>query len=79
MDFDLRLGHIETPSPRTRLGAKGGGEGSTMSIPAAIANAVSDALQPLGVQIDRLPVHGSVLHELIENPNPPERNNRTWR
>jgi 2-furoyl-CoA dehydrogenase large subunit len=79
MGFDLRLGHIETPSPRTRLGAKGGGEGSTMSIPAAIANAVSDALQPLGVQINRLPVHGSVLHELIENPNSPERNNRTWR
>jgi 2-furoyl-CoA dehydrogenase large subunit len=80
MDFDLRLGHLETPSPRTRLGAKGGAEGSTMSIPAAIANAVTDALAPLGVEIDRLPVHGSVLHDLIERasePDPesdPERN-----
>jgi 2-furoyl-CoA dehydrogenase large subunit len=76
MQFDLRLGHLETPSPRTHLGAKGGGEGSTMSIPVAIANAVTDALAPLGVTIDRLPVHGSVLHELLENRT--ERTDTTW-
>jgi 2-furoyl-CoA dehydrogenase large subunit len=40
----LRLGTCETPSPFTALGAKGLGEGSTMSAPAAIANAVADAL-----------------------------------
>ena len=34
----------ETPSPFTPLGAKGLGEGNTMSAPAAIANAVADAL-----------------------------------
>jgi 2-furoyl-CoA dehydrogenase large subunit len=76
MDFDLQIAHLETPSPRTLLGAKGAGEGSTMSIPVAIANAVTDALAPLGVQIDRLPVHGSVLHELLENHS--ERNDDTW-
>jgi 2-furoyl-CoA dehydrogenase large subunit len=66
MDFDLRLGHVVTPSPRTHLGAKGAGEGSAMTIPVAIANAVTDALAPFGIQIDRLPVHGSVLHELLQ-------------
>jgi 2-furoyl-CoA dehydrogenase large subunit len=40
----LQLGHRETPSPFTTLGAKGLGEGTTMSAPAALANAVADAL-----------------------------------
>jgi 2-furoyl-CoA dehydrogenase large subunit len=40
----LRIAHLETPSPFTVLGAKGLGEGNTMSVPAAIANAVADAL-----------------------------------
>jgi 2-furoyl-CoA dehydrogenase large subunit len=68
LGFELNLDHLVTPSPHTPLGAKGAGEGSTMSIPAAIANAVTDALRPLGVEIDRLPVHGSAIHELLERP-----------
>jgi 2-furoyl-CoA dehydrogenase large subunit len=40
----LRIAHRSTPSPFTALGAKGLGEGNTMSAPAAIANAVADAL-----------------------------------
>ena len=39
-----RIAHRETPSPFIPLGAKGLGEGTTMSVPAAIANAVADAL-----------------------------------
>jgi 2-furoyl-CoA dehydrogenase large subunit len=39
-----RVGHRETPSPFVPLGAKGLGEGTTMSVPAAVANAVADAL-----------------------------------
>ena len=39
-----RLSHRESPSPFLPLGAKGLGEGTTMSVPAAIANAVADAL-----------------------------------
>jgi 2-furoyl-CoA dehydrogenase large subunit len=39
-----RLGHLESPTPFLPLGAKGLGEGTTMSVPAAIANAVADAL-----------------------------------
>ena len=41
---ELTISHRETPSPFTALGAKGLGEGNTMSAPAAIANAVCDAL-----------------------------------
>jgi len=41
----LRSEHRETPSPLTPLGAKGLGEGTTMSAPSAIHNAVLDALQ----------------------------------
>jgi 2-furoyl-CoA dehydrogenase large subunit len=63
--FPLISDHIETPSPYTRLGAKGCGEGSSMSVPVALANAVADALAPLGIELNSLPVHGNVLHDLI--------------
>jgi 2-furoyl-CoA dehydrogenase large subunit len=63
--FPLVTDHLQTPSPLTRLGAKGCGEGSSMSLPVAIANAVADALSPEGIQITSLPLHGNVLHQLI--------------
>lgn len=63
--FPLTSDHLETPSPLTRLGAKGCGEGSSMSLPVAIANAVADALQREGITVDSLPLHGNVLHELL--------------
>jgi 2-furoyl-CoA dehydrogenase large subunit len=63
--FPLVSDHIETPSPLTRLGAKGSGEGSSMSLPVAIANAVADALAPEGIAINSLPLHGNVLHQLL--------------
>ncbi len=65
LSFPLVSDHVETPSPFTRLGAKGCGEGSSMSVPAALANAVADALAPLGLDLSALPVHGNVLHELM--------------
>ncbi|OLB75930.1 MAG: hypothetical protein AUI16_10375 [Alphaproteobacteria bacterium 13_2_20CM_2_64_7] len=40
----IEIGHIETPSPANALGAKGMGDGSSMLTPAAITNAVADAL-----------------------------------
>ena len=45
----------ETPSPLNPLGAKGVGEGGSIGTPAAIANAVADALSPLGVKHVDLP------------------------
>ncbi|MCE3555000.1 xanthine dehydrogenase family protein molybdopterin-binding subunit [Pseudonocardia sp. RS11V-5] len=62
---DLRTDHVVNPSPVTPLGAKGCGEGSSMSFPAAFANAVADALAPHGITLTRLPVHGEVLHRLF--------------
>jgi 2-furoyl-CoA dehydrogenase large subunit len=58
----LTIGHRETPSPFTPLGAKGLGEGNTMSVPAAIANAVADAL---GVEHVELPLTPGRVWELM--------------
>lgn len=63
--FPLTSDHLQTPSPLTRLGAKGCGEGSSMSLPVALANAVADALRDEGVEITSLPLHGNVLHQLL--------------
>ena len=52
----LRIEHMETPSPYTRFGQKGIGEGGAIGPPAAIANAVNDALFALGARVDRLPI-----------------------
>ena len=53
---ELRIGHVETPSPYTPHGIKGGGEGGRMMAPAAINVAVNDALAPLGVRVTELPM-----------------------
>jgi carbon-monoxide dehydrogenase large subunit len=51
-----RIEHMETPSPYTSFGQKGIGEGGAIGPPAAIANAVNDALRPLGVEISEVPI-----------------------
>jgi 2-furoyl-CoA dehydrogenase large subunit len=51
----LTSGHRETPSPFTTLGSKGLGEGTTMSAPVAIANAVADALGIHDVEVPLTP------------------------
>ena len=53
---DLRIEHMETPSPYTEFGVKGIGEGGAIAPPAAIANAVNDALKALGVEVTQLPI-----------------------
>jgi len=55
----------ETPSPHTVLGQKGSGESGYLGAPAALANAVNDALRPLGVSINTLPLKVSKLGDLI--------------
>jgi carbon-monoxide dehydrogenase large subunit len=50
----LEIGHLETPSPRMPGGFKGMGEGGTIGAPAALANAVADAVRPAAVT--RLPL-----------------------
>jgi len=46
----FETGHTVTPSPRTALGVKGIGESATIGSTPAIANAVLDALRPLGIR-----------------------------
>jgi 2-furoyl-CoA dehydrogenase large subunit len=53
----LRMEHLETPSPFTPLGAKGLGEGTTMSAPVALANAVADAVGVDAVELPLTPAH----------------------
>jgi carbon-monoxide dehydrogenase large subunit len=57
--------HLEYPSPRNTLGMKGVGEGGAISPPAAIANAVEDALAPFGVRVTRTPLGPSVVLGLL--------------
>ena len=47
---------METPSPLSRFGQKGIGESGAIGPPAAIANAVNDALCPLGVEVSEIPM-----------------------
>jgi carbon-monoxide dehydrogenase large subunit len=58
--------HIISELPATLGGFRGMGEGGTIGAPAAIANAVSDALAPLGIEILELPVTPERLFRLIE-------------
>ncbi len=51
-----RIFHMETPSPYTTFGQKGVGEGGAIAPPAAIANAVNDALKTLNVEMLELPI-----------------------
>jgi aerobic carbon-monoxide dehydrogenase large subunit len=60
------LGHVESPSPRNPLGLKGLGEGGAISPPAAIANAVEDALRPFGVEVTATPLTPERVLALID-------------
>lgn len=62
---DIEVGHVVTPSPYTEYGIKGGGEGGRMGAPAAVASAVEDALRPLGIKIDGLPIRPVLLRAMI--------------
>src|SRR6478735_7971149 len=53
---DIRVLHMETPSPYTEFGMKGLGEGGAVGPPAAIVSAVNDALRPLGAEVHDLPL-----------------------
>ena len=58
---------METPSPYTRFGQKGIGEGGAIGPPAAIANAINDALGTTGVEVDSTPITmEKVLAKIIE-------------
>ena len=58
--------HIETELPSTLGGFRGMGEGGTIGAAAAVANALSDALSPLGIEISELPATPERLFRLVE-------------
>jgi carbon-monoxide dehydrogenase large subunit len=62
----IEVYHLETPSPFTLGGFKGMGEGGAIAPLPALANAVSDALAPLGVSVDSLPLSPDRILALIE-------------
>ena len=51
----IELHHFETPTDASLTGAKGLGEGGAIGAPAAVLNAINDALAPFGVSIDEIP------------------------
>ena len=62
---DIAVGHMETRSPLNALGVKGVGEAGAIPVPALVAEAIDDALAPLGVRIREMPLSPSRLRELI--------------
>ena len=67
----IRIGHLHTPATATEYGMKGMGEGGAVAPPAAIANAVRDALAPLGVEINETPLTAERVLAAIRKGRPP--------
>ncbi len=61
----VQIIHHCTPSPNTVLGQKGSGESGYLGAPASVANAINDALKPLGISINTLPIKLSVLGDMV--------------
>jgi CO/xanthine dehydrogenase Mo-binding subunit len=61
------MDHLETPSPFTPTGMKGVGEGGAIPAPAALVNAVENALEPLGVSFRDLPLTPERVWNAIQN------------
>jgi carbon-monoxide dehydrogenase large subunit len=52
---DIAIGHVTTPTTDSELGAKGAGEAGTAGAPAAVMNAINDALAPFGAHVSATP------------------------
>ena len=68
---ELRILHVESPSPFTPLGAKGVGEGNSMSTPVCLANAVADALDLDDIDLPLTPAKLAALVTGADEPAPP--------
>jgi len=60
----IEYGHVETPS-NTPGGHKGMGEGGAIASPAAVANAIADALTPFGALVTEFPLGPSQVIDLL--------------
>ena len=63
---DIECGHVVSPTADSELGAKGAGEAGTAGAPAAVMNAINDALRPLGAEplVDMPFTPGKILRAL---------------
>jgi carbon-monoxide dehydrogenase large subunit len=62
---DVKIVHMDVIAPNTLGGFRGVGEGGTIGAPAAIANAVADALSSFGCEVNELPVTPERIFQLI--------------
>ncbi len=67
----VRIAHMETPSPNTRFGQKGIGEGGAIAPPAAIGNAINDALAAFGAEITTCPMTPRRVREALARAGAP--------
>jgi aerobic carbon-monoxide dehydrogenase large subunit len=66
----IRIAHLHTPAVATEYGVKGMGEGGAVAPPAAIANAVRDALAPLGAEVNETPLTSERVLAAIRKSRP---------
>ena len=65
---DLEIHHLETVTDASITGVKGVGEGGAIGAPAAVLNAITDALSPFGVEIFEMPITPQrILHLVSES------------
>jgi carbon-monoxide dehydrogenase large subunit len=67
----IGVGHLESPSPFTAIGTKGMGEGGPVGVPAAVMNAVENALAPLGVELTETPLSPDRMIRMIQAARTP--------
>ena len=65
------IGHLHTPATATEYGMKGMGEGGAVAPPAAIANAVRDALAAIGAEVNETPMTAERVLAAIRKARPP--------
>ncbi len=63
---EIGVSHLESPSPNSIGGIKGMGESGVIGTPAAVANAVADALSPFGVVIESMPLSPQAVVRLLD-------------
>ena len=73
----IEVTHLQTITDASITGAKGVGEGGAIGAPAAVLNAISDALAPLGIEVNEMPATPSRLRELIREAEPADTGGRT--
>ena len=64
---NIKVEHMETPSPLNPLGARGAGEGGIYGAVPSIINAIDDALSPFNIRSPEAPVTPEKLWRLIKS------------